>query len=157
MKIILLVLLISIIGCNRFASKAYFDEENYSHLDMIELIKLHNAARSSRSIQELEIKPSLTKAAKNHANWMSQRKILSHRGMNNSTVGSRVGIHYQYIFVGENIANGYKDPQSVMNVWMKSSGHRANILNKRYMHVGAARSGNYWCVVFASPKKIIVK
>ena len=53
---------------------------------------------------------------------------------------------------GENIAKGYATPQAVVNGWMNSSGHRANILNASYTHIGVGyvAGGNYWTQMFIS-------
>ena len=52
------------------------------------------------------------------------------------------GISYRY--AGENIAKGQTSPKAVMNAWMNSSGHKANILNKNYTQIGVglAKSKN---------------
>ena len=51
---------------------------------------------------------------------------------------------------GENIARGYSTPQAVVNGWMNSSGHRANILNASYTQIGVGyvAQGNYWTQMF---------
>ncbi|MGN0977744.1 MAG: CAP domain-containing protein, partial [Faecousia sp.] len=51
---------------------------------------------------------------------------------------------------GENIAKGYATPQAVVNGWMNSSGHRANILNANFTHIGVGyvSGGNYWTQMF---------
>ena len=51
---------------------------------------------------------------------------------------------------GENIARGYATPQAVVNGWMNSSGHRANILNSAYTRIGVGyvAQGNYWTQMF---------
>ncbi|MDP1629757.1 MAG: CAP domain-containing protein, partial [bacterium] len=50
---------------------------------------------------------------------------------------------YDYVYAGENLARGFIDANSVFNAWMKSAGHRANILNSRYTEIGVAvLSGN---------------
>ena len=56
-----------------------------------------------------------------------------------------------YRTAGENIAYGYKTAQSVMDGWMDSSGHRANILNASYSRIGVGyvSNGNYWTQWFA--------
>ena len=58
------------------------------------------------------------------------------------------GISYRT--AGENIAYGYATPQAVMNGWMNSSGHRANILNASYTRIGVGYvpSGHYWTQLF---------
>lgn len=59
------------------------------------------------------------------------------------------GISYRT--AGENIAYGYSTPQAVVDGWMASSGHRANILNSSYTRIGVGHvsSGNYWTQWFA--------
>ena len=55
-----------------------------------------------------------------------------------------------YRTAGENIAMGYRTPQEVVNAWMNSSGHRANILNASYKRIGVGyvSQGNYWTQMF---------
>ena len=60
------------------------------------------------------------------------------------------GISYRS--AAENIAKGQSTPQQVVNAWMNSQGHRANILNKNYTHIGVGyvKSGNIWTQMFIS-------
>ena len=51
---------------------------------------------------------------------------------------------YSWNWCAENIAYGYTSVSSVMDGWMNSSGHRANILSTSARELGAARVGNYW-------------
>ena len=55
-----------------------------------------------------------------------------------------------YKAAGENIAQGQTSAQQVMNAWMNSSGHRANILNSTYTHIGVGyvSDGHYWTQMF---------
>ena len=55
-----------------------------------------------------------------------------------------------YRAAAENIAKGQATPQAVVNAWMNSSGHRANILNSTYnkIGVGYVANGNYWTQMF---------
>jgi len=55
-----------------------------------------------------------------------------------------------YRRTGENIAKGQATPQAVVNAWMNSSGHRANILNASYTKIGAryVTEGRYWTQMF---------
>lgn len=62
----------------------------------------------------------------------------------------------KYSNAGENIAGGQKTPQEVMDAWLNSSGHRANILNKNFtqLGVGYAKGGSYgyyWVQMFIKP------
>ena len=58
------------------------------------------------------------------------------------------GISYKS--AGENIAKGQASPQAVVNAWMNSSGHRANILNSTYTKIGVGyvAEGKYWTQMF---------
>ena len=55
-----------------------------------------------------------------------------------------------YRTAGENIAMGYSTPQAVVDGWMNSSGHRANILNASYTQIGVGYvvQGHYWTQMF---------
>ena len=61
---------------------------------------------------------------------------------------SSFGISYRA--AGENIAIGYATPEAVVNAWMNSPGHRANILNPSYtqLGVGYVADGSYWTQEF---------
>ena len=56
----------------------------------------------------------------------------------------------RYLTAGENIAMGYRTPQSVVDGWMNSPGHRANILNASFTEIGVGyvESGSYWTQMF---------
>ena len=60
----------------------------------------------------------------------------------------KFGITYRY--AGENIAYGQRTPQQVVDAWMNSSGHRANILNANFTQIGMGyvATGNYWTQMF---------
>ena len=55
-----------------------------------------------------------------------------------------------YNTAGENIAMGYSTPEAVVDAWMNSEGHRANILNSSYKEIGVGyiADGNYWTQMF---------
>ena len=72
-------------------------------------------------------------------------------GSNYSTALDQSGV--KYMGSGENIAYGQRTPQEVMNGWMNSQGHRANILNKNYTTIGVgyyqnANGVGYWVQLF---------
>ena len=85
---------------------------------------------------------------------MAVNRYFSHQS---PTYGSpfdmlkKFGVSYRS--AGENIAAGQRTPQEVMNAWMNSSGHRANILNKNYTELGVGyykggSYGHYWVQTF---------
>jgi len=101
------------------------------------MLEQTNAQRVMRGLKPLVIDPTLVESARQHANWMA-----STRNMRHTTKP-----------VGENIAMGQTSVGQVINVWMNSSGHRANILGRGWNRIGAAAYTTpegriYWCLQF---------
>lgn len=118
-----------------------------------ELLLAHNKERHS-SIGALYLHTQLTRAAQKHADWMAKNHTLDH-SENGVPFNVRITNEgYKFWTAGENIAMGQTTVKSVMQSWMNSPGHRANILNKSYTDVGfgvAESNGRkYWCADFAS-------
>lgn len=140
MRYLLILSLLLLIGCNKPQITASPDPQT--------VIDLHNEIRDS----DLTYDKDLERAAQEHANWMAEHKKFSHQGKNGSSVTDRVKRSWRTI--GENIAFGQTTEKSVMEDWMDSRGHRANILNENFklIGVGIAASADgkiYWVVVFA--------
>ena len=116
-----------------------------------EVIRLVNEIRRENGLSELSANWELSRVARYKSQDMKDNNYFSHTS---PTYGSPFkmikdfGISYKS--AGENIAKGYKTPQAVVNSWMNSSGHRANILNSSYdtIGVGYVASGNYWTQMF---------
>ena len=115
------------------------------------VIELVNQERTSRGLQPLLKHDGLMVAAAARARELSQR--YSHTRPDGSecfTILWHLGIDYGY--AGENIAMGQRTPEIVMNDWMNSSGHRANILNENYDCIGVGYTmvdGHpYWVQLF---------
>jgi uncharacterized protein YkwD len=108
----------------------------------------------------VQLDAGLEAAARAHAADQFDRGCskLSHTGTDGSSPFDRIlRTGYRYRTAAENIACGYAGPGDVMNGWMTSSGHRANILNGSVTHVGISATrdawGNtYWVQVFAAPR-----
>lgn len=58
---------------------------------------------------------------------------------------------YSYWAAGENIAYGSSSAEFIVNMWMNSPGHRANILSSNFTHLGVGKSGVYWVQMFSYP------
>lgn len=96
---------------------------------------LVNAARQDAGLSELELDADLCAAAQARAQEIAQS--LSHTRPDGSscfTILEEFGISYRA--AGENIAMGQRTPEEVMDGWMNSSGHRANILNGTFTSIG---------------------
>lgn len=116
-----------------------------------QVVELTNQERAKNGLPALKVDLELSKVAKEKSRDMSANKYFDH---NSPTYGSpfdmmkKFGITYRS--AGENIAMGQRSPQEVVNGWMNSDGHRANILSKNFTHIGVGHdaNGNYWTQQF---------
>ena len=110
---------------------------------------LHNRERRDRNLKPLCVHPDLQRAARAHSRDMIRRDYFSHntKGRGESACERIKRYGYPYSLCGENIASGsgsYGEPDSIMDRWMKSDGHRRNILNGRFREVGiGTHTGTY--------------
>jgi uncharacterized protein YkwD len=105
--------------------------------DEQEVLRLVNLERQSQNLNPLAWDNSLGVAAWGHSNDMAQQNYFSHTSLDGRLFSQRIAAAgYPCGSCGENIAAGYSTPQAVMNGWMNSSGHRANILSSSYCDLG---------------------
>ena len=119
-----------------------------------QVVTLVNKERASNGLQSLTSDSQLAKLAQMKAEDMAKNGYFSHTS---PTYGSAFdmmktyGVSYKT--AGENIAKGQKTAEAVMNGWMNSSGHRANILKSDYTKIGvgyakASDGTTYWVQIF---------
>jgi uncharacterized protein YkwD len=102
-----------------------------------EVVTLTNNYRTAHGCGALRIDTRLVAAARAHSTDMVTKSFFSHTGSNGSTFVQReASAGYSPGASAENIAWGYRSPQEVVNGWINSSGHRANILNCGSVAVG---------------------
>jgi uncharacterized protein YkwD len=100
-------------------------------------VRLVNIERVKEGAAPLSINKELNKSARFHANFMAQNDCFEHLCPNEPNLGKRVrNAGYDWRTVAENIAAGQKDAAEVVAGWMNSPGHRTNILNPAYKHIG---------------------
>ena len=112
-----------------------------------EVVRLVNAERAKYGLSALKLSEKLSDGARMKSEDMRKNKYFSHTS---PTYGSpfdqmkALGITYRS--AGENIAMGYKTPAAVVDAWMRSEGHRANILSAKYTEIGVGyvEDGHYW-------------
>ncbi len=113
------------------------------------IFSLHNRIRKERNLGSLCVHPALQKAARAHSEDMIRRDYFSHntKGRGESACERIKRYGYPYSLCGENIAYGsgsYGEPDSIMDRWMKSDGHRRNILKEEFKEIGVgAYTGTY--------------
>jgi hypothetical protein len=103
-----------------------------------EVIGLVNQERTAQGLPPLKENPELNAAAKAHSQAMAEENFFNHTNPGtDSTPGDRVAAAgYEWSFVAENIGQGYSTPDEVVEGWMDSSGHRANILSTDAREIG---------------------
>lgn len=117
------------------------------------VVELTNQERRKQGLADLKIDTELSRVAKTKSKDMQEKNYFSHTS---PTYGSPFdmmrdfGISYNA--AAENIAQGQRTAEEVVQAWMNSSGHRANILNGNYTHIGVGHdpNGNYWTQMFIS-------
>ncbi|HWB08529.1 MAG TPA: CAP domain-containing protein [Pirellulales bacterium] len=102
-----------------------------------EILRHTNAQRKRYGLPPLVIDAKLVETARKHAFWMASAHSLQHA-------------HGAW---AENIAQGQTSASHAVTCWMNSSGHRANILNRRHRRIGiagykSARGDIFWCQQF---------
>ncbi len=116
-----------------------------------EVIRLVNEERTKYGLSPLKENWELSRVARYKSQDMKDNRYFSHTSPTYGspfTMMKNFGISYRS--AGENIAMGQRTPQEVVNAWMHSSGHRANILNASYTEIGVGyvAGGNYWTQMF---------
>jgi uncharacterized protein YkwD len=120
-----------------------------------QVIALVNAERAKAGCGPLKDDAQLRKAAQRHSEDMASRNFFSHTAPDGSDPGERTtAAGYRWATYGENIARGQSTAESVMNSWMNSDGHRANILNCSFKDIGVGLhqgpGGPWWTQNFGA-------
>jgi uncharacterized protein YkwD len=111
---------------------------------------LLNHARGRHGLPKLHLSRKLGRAARGHSADMARRGYFSHNSRSGASFLDRIR-RAGYLrrarrwYVGENIAWGtghLATPRAIVRAWMDSSGHRANILNRRFRHIGVGITYN---------------
>lgn len=111
-----------------------------------EVLRLVNFHRALAGLPWLSLDASLSAVAQAHSEDMAKRNFFSHTNPDGLSPFDRMKNHgISYRTAAENIAAGQKTPEAVVNGWMNSSGHRANIMNGAFnkMGLGTAYGGSY--------------
>ena len=128
-----------------FYGQVYADFES-------EVIDLVNVERAAEGLPPLSTDASLASAARAHSEDMGLQDYFSHTSLDGRSPADRItDAGYSWNYMGENIAAGQPTPEDVIDSWMASDGHRANILNPNfcdigvgYAYVAGSTYGHYW-------------
>lgn len=101
---------------------------------------------------------SLGSVAEGHSRDMANNNYFDHKGRDGSTPGDRAELGgYTFQQIGENIAAGQGNARKVVDSWLSSPGHCANLMNPQFRELGAAYAadpksdaGIYWTALFGA-------
>ncbi|MFA5634700.1 MAG: CAP domain-containing protein [Anaerovoracaceae bacterium] len=122
-----------------------------------QVVELVNKERAAQGLSALKFNAELSKVAEAKAADLRDKNYFSHTS---PTYGSPFDMMksfgIRYTAAGENIAKGYMNPTSVMNGWMNSPGHKANIMNGNFTEIGVgyvsgSNGSGYWVQMFIRP------
>jgi uncharacterized protein YkwD len=106
-------------------------------------LELVNQARAGNGARPVALEAALQRKAQGWADHMSSTGKLVHSDL-------RAGLPSGWCSAGENIAYASGDADQIHQMWMNSSGHRANILNAQFTHIGIGATrdsqGRLWMV-----------
>ncbi|GAA0441301.1 hypothetical protein GCM10008983_18020 [Lentibacillus halophilus] len=116
-----------------------------------QVVELTNQERTSQGLDPLKVDTELSKVARKKSQDMADNGYFAHNSPNYGSpfdMMEQFGISYQT--AGENIAKGQSTPQQVVDGWMNSEGHRENIMNPDFTHIGVGyvEQGNHWTQQF---------
>ncbi|NJN89684.1 MAG: hypothetical protein HC878_04450 [Leptolyngbyaceae cyanobacterium SL_5_14] len=133
-----------------------------------QVLKLTNGFRAENNLESLIFNQELASAAQSHSKNMASQDFFSHTGKDGSSPGDRTQkAGYDSAAISENIAAGQTTPESVIESWKNSSGHRANLLNPNSTEIGIGYSylkddtgevnfNHYWTQVFGQGESVSI-
>jgi len=123
-----------------------------------QVVVLTNAQRTSHGCSALTVSGTLTAVALAHSQDMAAHNYFEHNSQDGRSPFDRMtAAGYAFRTAAENIAAGQRTPADVVDAWMNSAGHRANILNCALTQIGVGYAtggsfGSYWTQDFGTPR-----
>lgn len=166
LNILMLLILASLTACELEDFTPAIEEETItaetSPQAMSQMLSLVNQLRSEGCqcgttymppVGSLSWNADLEQAAQRHAYDMRDNDFFDHTGSDGTSIANRVSdTGYSWQTVGENIAWGYPNIQSVFEGWKDSPGHCRNMMNANFTQMGSAEVDKYWVQAFARPR-----
>ncbi|HAS92319.1 MAG TPA: hypothetical protein DCS12_08850 [Clostridiales bacterium] len=119
-----------------------------------QVVELVNVERQKNGLAPLTLDPAISNVARIKSQDMSANNYFAHQSPTYGSAGDMLAKHgIRYTAWGENIAAGQRTPEEVVNAWMNSPGHRANILASHFTKIGVGYVNNgrpYWTQMFTN-------
>ncbi|WP_046469056.1 CAP domain-containing protein [Allosalinactinospora lopnorensis] len=114
------------------------------------VVELVNEERADAGCDPVRIDADLTAAAEKHSADMAARDYMAHESPEGTTPAERAAREGYDVLTAENVAAGQASPEAVMESWMNSDGHRANILDCDNKAIGVGEQDNRWTQKFGA-------
>ena len=137
-----------------------------NHDTIVERVLKHvNLQRAMNGVAPLAMNGQLSEAAQKHAEDMARRDFVDHQSPDGRALQDRIAsVGYPWRVIAENLAAGLSSPESTVEPWMTSPGHRDNMLSPDYLEAGIGyavpsdegkrpRYSHYWVVVFGASSR----
>ncbi|MBD3362559.1 hypothetical protein GF362_02465 [Candidatus Dojkabacteria bacterium] len=111
--------------------------ETQAQIDMTSVVYLHNRERAKQDLSQLTVNSKLVASANKKAQLMLEHDCWDHYcppGMSPWDLFNES--HYEYLYAGENLAEGFVDNSVMMKAWMNSPTHKENVLKKEFSEIG---------------------
>lgn len=109
---------------------------NASEISPENIVNLVNQERTANGVDPVKVNPELQSAAVAKSQDMIYRSYFDHYAFGQTPWMFILKAGYNYSVAGENLAKGFSSSEGVVNAWMDSPEHRANILNPEYQEIG---------------------
>ena len=118
------------------AFRAFASDEN--EINTANVAARMNDYRAEAGLPPLRVDPSLTAAAEARMREMADGEWWGHQAPDGTPPFAAIPIDYDYAFAAENLAAGFDTVGLLVQSWMESPGHRANIMGAQYADCGIA-------------------
>ena len=119
------------------AERRHLPQTEGTEISAESIVAAMNAERRQRGLRELRLDPRLNAAAADRTRDMFAKGYFNHVAPDGTQPFVWVrNHHYRYATIGENLADGYRSARAVVDGWMRSPGHRANVLGNSFQDVG---------------------
>jgi hypothetical protein len=127
-----------------------------------EVLRLTNEYRAQNGLNALKLNEELTVTGEFHSLDMAKNNYFEHTGLDGSLPWDRAKrVGFESRLMAENIAAGQYSPESVVQAWIASEGHRKNLINPNFTEMGlgyykpaedgvTSRYDHYWTQLFGS-------
>ena len=140
------------------AQAAFGPRVSVAKIDLRQAESYISAVRANHGAGPVRMEGRLVEAARSHSMMMARKGRIAHQFGPGTRFSARIRRAGDFGAAAENVGAGYPSMESVMDGWLRSPGHRRNLLNKKLTHIGFAAAVNpaskyrtYWTLILARP------